>query len=167
MKGMFNGLPNWSRGVLVILGAGVVIFAGYKVYKAVEQTTDEKKDKELISDIDNEIISFRKQGLKQSFLDSQYLQYAETIHNAIKVCVGDDYSTAEQTLKKMNNNLDVALLIRAFGKRQDYCFGIPIAEMNLFSYIRKELGAEYAGITAYRVDRINSDWKKKGITYKI
>ena len=95
------------------------------------------------------------------------MQDAETIHASIRICAGDDYDTAEKTLKKMKNDLDVALLIRAFGKRQDYCFGIPTAEMNLFPYIRKELGAEWAGLTSYRVDRINSDWKKKGITYQI
>lgn len=165
---LFSGLPDWSKGVLAIIGVGTLITVGYIVYKKVIDKTDEdKKDKELKGSVSDEISKFIKAGQKQSFNDSQYLQDAETIHSAIRVCAGDDYDTAEKTLKKMKNDLDVALLIRAFGKRQDYCFGIPTAEMNLFPYIRKELGAEWAGLTSYRVNRINSDWKKKGITYQI
>jgi len=166
-KEYYSQLPSWSKGVIAVLGMGVIGFVGYKTYQAINKTTAEKKDKELASDINDEISKFKKDGLKQSFLNSEYLQDAETIHHAIAVCAGDDYSTAENVLKKMKNNLDVALLIKAFGKRQDYCFGIPTSEMNLFTYLSKELGSEWLGLTRYRLDRVNSDWKKKGITYKL
>jgi hypothetical protein len=39
--------------------------------------------------------------------------------------------------------------------------------MDLFTYIQKELGNEYGGLTNYRVKRINEDWSKKGISYQI
>ncbi len=167
IKGFWNGLPSWSKGVIAIVGVGGTIFLSYKLYKAIQQTSEEKKDKELTSEIDGEIKKFIAKGLKQSFNSSQYLQFAQTIHQSIKVCAGDDYGTAEDVLKKMKNDLDVALLIKAFGKRQDYCFGVPLAEMALFAYLNKELGNEWAGITSYRIDSINKDWKKKGITYQI
>ncbi len=164
---IFSELPPWSQGVLAIIGLVGAIGVGYVVYKKLSKTSEQKKDEELIGSVSDEISNFIKAGQKQSFNDSQYLQDAETIHASIRVCAGDDYDTAEKTLKKAKNDLDVALLVRAFGKRQDYCFGVPIAEMSLFPYIRKELGAEWAGLTSYRVNRINSDWKKKGITYQI
>ena len=163
----WNGLPPYAKGIIAIVGTGVVVFAGYKIYKAVNKSDDEKKDKELLSAIDKEIKILKSRGLKQSYADSQYLQHAKTIHDAIKVCAGDDYGLAEDTLKLIKNDLDVALLIKAFGQREDFCFGISRGEFPLLSYVKKELGREWAGITAYRVTSINNDWKKKGITYQI
>jgi hypothetical protein len=67
----------------------------------------------------------------------------------------------------MNNNLDVALLIKAYGFRQRYCFGIPAEGiMDLFTSVQAELGEEW-GFTNYRVDNINNAWARKGITYRI
>lgn len=86
----------------------------------------------------------------------------------MRFAVGDDYATVESTMKKMQNDLDVAKLIQAFGTRQDYAFGIPTGNpMDLFTYVQKELGNDWGGLTNYRVKNINADWKKKGITYQI
>jgi hypothetical protein len=68
----------------------------------------------------------------------------------------------------MNNDLDVAKLIKAFGQKQNYCFGVPSGgEMDLFTFVKKELGNDYGGLTDYGLQRVNKDWTKKGITYKI
>ena len=70
----------------------------------------------------------------QSFPDSQYGLFANQVYDGIAYCVGDDYDSVEDTLKRMNNNLDVALLIKAYGFRQRYCFGIPAEGiMDLFT----------------------------------
>jgi hypothetical protein len=106
--------------------------------------------------------------VKASFPESAYSTFANTIYNGMRYCAGDDYGTVETTLKKMKNDLDVAKLIKAFGKRQDYCFGIPASgELDLFTYVQKELGNDWGGLTNYRVKNINADWKKKGIKYEI
>jgi hypothetical protein len=166
MKEIFTGLPAWAKGVIAVAAVGGVALIGYKVYKTLQRTTEEIKDKELLNSVDKEIKDLEKR-MNPSFRQSEYLGYASTIHDSIKVCLGDSYGTAEDTLKKMKNDLDVALLIKAFGKRQDYCWGVPLGEYTLFDYIQKELGSEWGGITGYRVKNINADWKKKGITYQI
>jgi hypothetical protein len=67
-----------------------------------------------------------------------------------------------------NNELDVAKLIKAFGTRQNYVFGLPAgSSMDLLTFVQDELGNEYGGLTSYRVSSINADWKKKGISYQI
>lgn len=166
MKEIFTGLPAWAKGIIAVAAVGGTAFIGYKVYKGIQKTTEEKKDKELLNSVDKEIKDLEKR-MNPSFKQSEYLQYASTIHDSIMYCAGDNYGTAEDTLKKMKNDLDVALLVKAFGKRQDYCFGIPLSEYTLFDYIQKELGNEWGGTTGYRVKNINADWKKKGITYQI
>ena len=60
------------------------------------------------------------------------------------------------------------MLIKAFGFRQDYAFGVPTGEpKDLFTFVNSELGNEYGGLWSGRVKGINSDWKKKNITYTI
>lgn len=163
----YTELPDWAKGA-VILGGGVVIFLlGRQVYRAVFPSSEQKRKQQLDKDIKKDIEEYQRQGLKQSFPDSQMILFANTIHNGMKYCAGDDYGTVEATLKKMQNNLDVALLAKAFGTRSDYCFGLPTGEFDLFTYVQKELGNDYAGLTNYRVVRINNDWRNKGIKYQL
>lgn len=164
----YKDLPPWAKGVVVVGGVLVVYLVGSRVYRAVFPTETEKKNRELEKNIDNEISKLQRNGVKASFSDSNYNTFANTIYNSMRYAVGDDYGTVVLTLKKMNNDLDVAKLVKAFGVKQDYFFGIPTGDkMDLFTYLQKELGNEYGGLTNYRVTNINADWKKKGITYQI
>ena len=164
----YKDLPSWAKGIVVVGGAVALFFVGKKVYKAVFPSESEKKNKQLLNDVNNEIRNYQQQGQQPSFAESQYETFANTIYNSMRFAAGDDYATVELTMKKMKNNIDVAKLLKAFGKRQDYFFGIPTGDpMDLFTYVQKELGNDYLGLTNYRVRNINADWKKKGITYQI
>ena len=164
----YKDLPPWAKGVVVVGGALVVYLVGSRVYRAVFPTEAQRKNRELEKNIDSEISKLQGNGKKASFSDSNYNTFANTIYNSMRFAVGDDYSTVESTLKRMKNDLDVAKLIKAFGVKQDYFFGLPTGDkMDLFTYIQKELGNEYGGLTNYRVKRINEDWSKKGISYQI
>lgn len=164
----YKDLPSWAKGVVVVGGGLILFLVGKRVYKAVFPNEAERKNRQLFNDVGKEINNYQNAGLKASFVDSQYETFANTIYNSMRFASGDDYATVELTMKRMKNNLDVAKLIKAFGKRQDYFFGIPTGDpMDLFTYIQKELGNEYLGLTNYRVRNINSDWSKKGITYQI
>jgi len=164
----YKDLPPWAKGVVVVGGAVVVYLVGSRVYRAVFPTEAQRKNRELEKNIDSEISKLQGNGKKASFSDSNYNTFANTIYNSMRYAVGDDYGTVELTLKRMKNDLDVAKLIKAFGVKQDYFFGIPAGDkMDLFTYIQKELGNEYGGLTNYRVKRINEDWSKKGISYQI
>ena len=165
----YKDLPPWAKGVVVV-GAGLVVYiVGRQVWKLVKpKSAQEQSNKQILQGAGQDVRDFEKQGQKQSYTNTQYEQFANTIYNGMRYCVGDDYGTVELTLKKMNNNVDVAKLIQAFGSRQDYCFGIPASgKLDLFTYVQKELGAEWGGLTNYRVRNVNADWARKGITYKI
>lgn len=153
----------------IALGAAYGVFVlGQKGYHAIWPSDKEKQNKQLQKDIANEIKNAQAAGQVQSFEDSQYMTLANTCYEGMRYAVGDNYGAVEASLKKMKNNLDVALLIKAFGLRQNYFFGVPSGNpMDLFTFVQSELGNDYGGITGYRVASINADWASKGITYKI
>lgn len=164
----YKGLPAWAKGIVIVGGVALVAYAGVKLAKVIFPSEKKKRERELDRDVSQEIRDAEKSGKKATYADSSYLQYANTIHNAMQFCVGDDYGTVVNTAKKMMNDLDVAKLIKAYGNRQRYCFGIPAGgKDDLFTAIRAELGQEFAGLTSYRVKQINSDWSKKGIKYQL
>lgn len=164
----YKDLPPWAKGVVVVGGGLVVYLVGSRVYRAVFPTEAQRKNRALERNVDSEISKLQGNGQRPTFADSNYNTFANTIYNSMRFAIGDDYATVESTMKRMKNDLDVAKLIKAFGTRQDYAFGIPVGSpMDLFTYVQKELGNDFAGLTNYRVRRINEDWAKKGIKYKI
>lgn len=164
----YKDLPPWAKGVVVVGGTAIVIMVGSRIYRNLFPTDAQKKNKELAKNVDSEIIALSRNGIKPSFSDSNYNTFANTIYNGMRFAVGDDYSTVTDTLMKMKNDLDVAKLVKAFGQRQNFAFGIPVGSpMDLMTFVQNELGNEFGGLTNYRVKRINEDWKKKGINYQI
>ena len=164
----YTELPAWAKGVVVVGGSLVAFLVLRRVYKAVFPSEQQKKNRQLTQNVNTEIKQLEFKGQKPSFNESQYLTFANTIFNGIRYCVGDDYGVVEDTMKKMRNDLDVAKLVSAYGKRRRACFGIPTGgEDDLFTSVQAELGQEFAGLTNYRIGRINADWKKKGITYQL
>jgi len=164
----YKDLPSWAKGIVVVGGVGFALLVGYQIYKRVFKSAEDKKSANEFKHLDADINRSLDKGLKPSFSQATYDTYANTIYNSMRqASYADSYGTVETTLKKMRNNLDVELLMKSFGVRQDYILGIPQREMDLFTYIRKELGNEWGGLTDYRVVSVNKDWKSKGITYQI
>jgi len=166
----YNRLPVKTKRIVTI-GVGIaVVLVLKKVYDFFlrEDISVYRQNKQLTSNVDQEIAKWRMKGLSPTYPDSQYNLTANQIYDGMRYAAGDDYGSVEKNLKKMNNNLDVAMLVKAFGFRQDYLFGIPEGEpKDLFTFVKSELGNEYFGITSYRVKNINANWKGKGITYII
>jgi hypothetical protein len=164
----YKDLPAWAKGVVIVGGVAVVVFVGMKIGKAVFPSEKKRKEKELEEDLKDDIKEFEEKGQRQTYPDSSYLAFANTIYDSVRYCAGDDYGNVVDTCRKMMNDVDVAKLQKAYGTRQRYCFGLPQGDkLDLFSTIQAELGQEWAGLTSYRVKQINEDWAKKGIKYRI
>lgn len=164
----YKDLPSWAKGIVVVGGVVVLSYITLKVYKKVFPSEQEKKNKELAKNIDAEIKKAESLGQRPSFNDANYTTFANSLYEAMRYAVGDNYGKVVEIMKQMKNDLDVSKLIKAFGTRQNYIFGIPKGEpADLFAWINEELGSEYLGVTSYRVTDINKDWAKKGISYKI
>jgi hypothetical protein len=164
----YKDLPAWAKGVVIVGGVAIVTVVGIKIGRVIfpskVKKSEQKQEKDLEKDIKDEI----KKGVKQTFPEGNYISFANSVYDSVRYCVGDDYSNVVNICKKMMNNLDVAKLMLAYGKRQRYCFGLPVGDkLDLFATIKAELGQEWGGITDYRVTQINKDWESKGITYRI
>jgi hypothetical protein len=164
----YTELPQWAKGTVVVVSVGAVGFVGYRLYKKLFPSQSEKQSQQFLNNIKADILNFKSQGQVPSYPETQYSVLANSAYESMRYCVGDSYGTAEEVMKKMQNNLDVALLIDAFDMRQNYCYGIPTGlPLDLIAFLKKELGNDWFGLTDYRVVRINENWTKKGITYRI
>jgi CRISPR/Cas system-associated protein endoribonuclease Cas2 len=164
LKKTYNNLPMPVQYLLL----GGISFLAFQVYKKItsNQTTNNEAQAELQKEIQKELL--RLKNVKLSYALPQYKLFANLLHDSMKYGLGDNYQAVVSTLQKMNNDKDVLQLVKDYGNRQNYIFGIPQGEpKDLFTTIKSELGNEYAGLTSYKVDKINDDWKKKKINYKI
>lgn len=162
---IYSELPSWSKGVIALSFVAILLFLIFIIYKAFNKKDIEGTSFD-IKKINKEIDSFRKKGLLQSYNNSQYDSFADSIYKSMRYLGQDDYDRVEKVLIKMNNDLDVALLIKSFGLRQDYIFGFPVhGKMDMITYLQKELETDW--FWNDRVSYINKDWAKKGITYKL
>jgi hypothetical protein len=73
--------------------------------------------------------------------------------------VSDNKADATFQIARAKNGADVAMLIKAFGKRREYLFGIPAgAEMDLQQFVTSNLSMA-------QILSINDNYKRKGIKY--
>jgi len=156
----YKDLPPLAKGIVVVGVLGFTAAIGINVWNRLKSPGADAK-------ATNQAINALKQKYKPSFRDDQYLTMADEIYSSMDQAVGDDYGKVQDILKRMKNDLDVALLIKAYGSRQLHNFMVPKQSQGLFAAVQGELGQEWGGLTSYRVTDINADWKKKGISYQI
>lgn len=102
-----------------------------------------------------------------TFNDSSYLTYANQIYSFCSPGFGGAYNYADtaKTLMLMQNDLDVAKLIVAFGSR-DINEYTTHAYMGLLEAVDNCFDSSNLGFgTASTKQSVINDWKKKGITY--
>ena len=163
----YKELPPWAKGVVIVGGVGLVFVVGRPIYAKLFPNADAKNATALQDDAIRDIAKFTKAGLKPSFPDAQFTQYADTIYNAQRTSIGYESGRIKDTLIAMKNDLDVAKLAKAYGVRQDYAFMIPTDKYGLFGAARHGIASDYFGAFSGRIDDVNKDWAKKGITYKL
>ena len=100
---------------------------------------------------------FKKQGMKQSYVDSQYKLFADSIYSAgFDILFGTDEDAIYEVFKRMNNDLDVNKLIVAFGSRR-LEFSTQVSSLG--GFLSSELDEKERG-------EINKILKAKSINYK-
>ena len=156
----YKDLPQWAKGVVVVGGLGVAYIVGSKIYAAFKP-----KPKDVVN-VENDIVRLETK-MQPTYGDAAYDGYANTIYEAQRTSMGNDSGSIQDVAYLMQNDLDVAKLIQAYGKRQDYAFGIPTESYTLLGAMRKGVEADLYGAFSYRIGRINSNWESKGITYRI
>lgn len=147
------------KGAILITVLAAVFFAGRWIYKTFVQNTASAG----VSTAKDDVSKFQSQGQQQTYPDAQYNFMADAIYEGMRYSsISDDYNSVVITLKKMMNNLDVALTVVAYGLRQEYNFGIPDGQpRNLFEQFSNDLDG-----TSYQ-QQVNTDWASKNISYRV
>ncbi len=163
-----KSINGWVRGVAWVGTAAVIYMVGHAAYKAVFKTQAEKDAAAALKAVDNLINDQRNAGVVQTYPDDNYTSFANTIYDSGGWII-NSYGVIVDTLIKMQNDLDVALLIKAFGTRPPHTYaGLSFGiSTDLFSFVNANFNFQYAGYTNPSKDTINKDWAKKGIKYQL
>ena len=161
---VYSELPAWAKGVVVIGGIAIVYFTGRTIYKSIAKKAQSKKDSQTVRDVKDEIRDNQNQGKRQSYPDSQYKAWADSIEKAFDGC--DPFETAQNTInravRELKNNTDWLKLVDAYGVRTyDQC-GLWTGNFtgNLYSAISDELDSAEKSY-------INKLLSERNISYKV
>jgi hypothetical protein len=132
---------------LTILGVGA--FAIYKLGSAIGK-------KLTLSNADKDIREAKQAGQTASYSAATYSQLADKIYTAVMYTWGTDEQAIYDVFNLMKNNIDVANLIKAFGKRR-----LEFSTQDL------ELGAHLSNdLDSSEIAKVNSILASKNITYR-
>ena len=135
IKNVFLGIPAWAKGVILIIIVLLIAWLVYKFYKNVAPKTQEEKN------IDKDKNDFINQGQKPSFQRSWYNGSADKLYSLGRGqrLGGTDEQGIYAVFVQLNNDLDLTLLIDAFGmKRKSF----SLTDANLQGWIAEELNPE-------------------------
>jgi hypothetical protein len=155
-----KSINGWIRGVAWLGTAAAIYFVGDMVYKQVFPSAASKQAATMAANINNAISNEQDAGLPQTYPSANYDGYADTIYNDGNSWghLGDSFSGIVDTLKQMQNDLDVSLLVKSFGTRKNE---------DLFAFVNSSFSAHWLGLVNPDKTSVNSDWSSKGITYQL
>ena len=135
MKEAFNNLPQWSKGIIAVSAIVAVGLVGFVIYKNFKPRTKEEKELDKDEDI------FISQGQKPSFPKSQYRAFADTIQQE-NLSFNTDEEKIYDIFKQMKNDLDIVMLIQAFGERRPQ---FTLNDVGLAPFLNEDLSKSEIG----------------------
>jgi len=129
MKEFIKDIPSWAKGVAIIIIIGIIAFIVYKFYKNFKPRTQEQRDLEKDQD------TFVQEGQKPSFPRSQYKAFADTIQQE-NLSFNTDEKKIYGIFNQMKNDLDITLLVEAFGNRRPQ---FTLNEVALAPFLNEDL----------------------------
>ena len=103
-----------------------------------------------------------------NFTDIEFKKLADIIHECLRYGIGDNFSKLKNILSLMKNNDDMQKLLKAYGYRNNYLYGLPLGKpLNLLDMLKKQLRTSENGFFSNELNQIRKDWESKKITFKI
>ena len=147
--------PKWAKGLVVAAVIGGVVYVIYKATKG-------KGDSTSLPNVDGDIPALKKAGQLASYSQGQYDMYANKLKQAF-YSYGTDEAAVYAVFTAMNNDLDVANLIKAFGIwKVEGSVWRPLdtrGDGDLSTWMSSELDSS-------EINYVNTILAKKGIKYK-
>ena len=132
---VYEGLPGWSKGVVIVGGLTIVTIVGFAVYNKIKSLTpsqDALNAQQRLNQVTSDLNAAIANGQQPTFASTQYNNYADSIASAFSGCdwtspvipqisnlVGwsTSASTVYNIVKAFNNDVDMLALQKAFGIR--------------------------------------------------
>lgn len=165
-KKTFQGLPQWAQGVISVAVVGGLGFIGYKIYSAVKQAkelesaTAENKESNL------EAQKLIKKGVKPSLNPTQL---ASTV-NGIKLAfldydplVRSHVQPFYREMVKVNNDLDMLNLIRAYGNQT---IDFPFTRFTVSDFTGNLTQSTKNFLNNKEIAAANNSLARRGIKYR-
>jgi len=168
LKGSYMNLPPATRGLITVVGVGILVSIGFKVFKNVLGTvqgkvTPDKANKQEDQGWNNEVeILNQNPATRATISAAQASSFANSCHAAM-----DGYQTDEDALynvfTNLKNNADFALLMSAYGSRE-ISSGAWNPEPNFTGTLT---GAITSECDATEKAKLNQILQSKGITSRV
>lgn len=116
--GVWNSIHWTGRTAIVLVGTGVVVFAGWKGYQVYQEYKAGKQAKATTAAANSDLVAVLKNpSIVLSYPAETYSGWAETIFNLLNGSCAIGYNDAQVTsiLRKMRNEADWLKLVSAFG----------------------------------------------------
>jgi hypothetical protein len=119
-----------------------------------------KQDIEQLQNVEQYVDSSLK-AQKPTKTLGEWQLIANQIYNDLKYAsVSDDKADAGYQITRVQNDADVAALIKTFGQRQEYYFGLPLYGLQDFATFIT------SNIDRTELDKINNNYSRKGIKFR-
>lgn len=129
---VYEDLPQWARGIVVVGGLVVVYIVGNTIYKKIQKLASSADSQNKLNQVNNDLDAKINQGQQPTFSSTQYNNFADSIGASYTGCdfsspiiaVPTKYlgwsnagATLYNILYQFNNDVDFLALQKAFGTR--------------------------------------------------
>lgn len=161
MKEVWNGLPTYAKGIIAIALVAAAGFTGWKIYKFVVGLKEGGGSRKENKDAAAELRALKAKGMKPSFSNSQYTQWANQLKDAFDGA-GTAWETIKPIFEKLRNDIDWLMLRDAYGTRtfDEAGWGTGDYTGTLTEALTHELDGD-------EVSELNDLLKKAKITYTV
>ena len=155
-----------ETGLYIIAALAVVVIGFLIIKKALQTVGVIRTDEEAAAAKTTEkaIEQFSKDAAKTSKATktpAQWTFVANNIYNALKhSAASDDKTLAYTELARILTDADMSLVISAFGKRQEYAFGLPIGPVKTLPEFVKDNFAQSD------IDSLNNLYSKSKMKWR-
>jgi len=152
----FKKITNSLSAQIVIGGASL-----WLMYKTYMHLIGDKKAEEAKANKAEEAKKLAQFNFdnKTTYTPAQAKEYVQSLAELLQYGIGKNIGELESILMRMNNNADVQNLFSLYGSKMTYLFGSPTGQKTLMQTLASE--------PAENKNKININWKQKGIKYKI
>jgi len=132
---VYEDLPNWARGVVVVGGLVVLYIVGNTIYKKVQGLVTSVDTQNKLNQINNDLNTKLNQGQQATFNSTQYNNFADSIVSAFTGCdtssrvvpvstnipllgaYSNSGTVVYNIINQLNNDVDFLALQKAFGTK--------------------------------------------------